>query len=147
MSFNSDLSKQAQEVIFSCKFQKSTHPALNFNNNLVTQSVTQKNLGVFLDIKLDFQGHLSKLHNTLPRLFLLAIYKSFIRSHLDYVYIIQDQAYDDSFHQKLEYIQYNSALAIRGAVRGTFTEKLYNELGLQTFEKRRWYIKVCCFNI
>ena len=126
MSFDSDPSKQAQEVIFSCKLQKSTHPTLDFNNNPVTKSVTQKNLGVFLDTKLDFQRRLSKLHNNLPRLLLLAIYKSFIRSHLDYGYIIQDQAYNISFHQKLGYIQYNSALAIMGAIRGISTEKLYN---------------------
>ena len=42
MSFNPDPSKQAQEVIFSCKLQKSTHPTLSFNNNTLTQSVTQK---------------------------------------------------------------------------------------------------------
>ena len=158
MSFNPDPSKQAQEVIFSRKLQKSTHPTLSFNNNTVTQSVTQKHLGMLLDTKLDFQGHLKsifnkvnktigllrKLHNTLPRLPLLTIYKSFIRPHLDYGDIIYDQAYV-SFHQKLESIQYNSALAITGAIRGTSTEKLYNELGLETLEKRRWYRKLCCF--
>ena len=42
-------------------------------------------------------------------------------------------------------IQYNSAQAITGAIRGTSTEKLYNELGLETLEKRRWYRKLCCF--
>ena len=50
--------KQAQEVIFSEKLQKSTHLTLSFNNNTVTQSVTQKHLGMLLDTKLDFQGHL-----------------------------------------------------------------------------------------
>ena len=159
MSFNPDPSKQAQEVIFSCKLHKSTHPTLSFNNNTVTQSVTQRHLGMFLDTKLDFQGHLKsifnkvnktigllrKFHNTLPRLPLLTIYKSFIRPHLDYGDIIYDQAYNVSFHQKLESIQYNSALAITGAIRGTSTEKLYNELGLETLEKRRWYRKLCCF--
>ena len=69
---------------------------------------------------------LRKLHNTLPRLLLLAIYKSFIRPHLDNGYIIHDQAYKLSFHQRLESVQYDSALAITGAIRGTFTEKLYN---------------------
>ena len=112
-----------------------------------------------MDTKLDFQGHLKsifnkvnktigllrKLHNTLPRLPLLTIYKSFIRPHLDYGDIIYDQAYNVSFHQKLESIQYNSALAITGAIRGTSTEKLYNELGLETLEKKRWYRKLCCF--
>ena len=97
MSFNPEPSKQAGEVIFSRKFRNLTHPILTFNNNTVTPSVTQKCLGISLDTKLDFQGHLisilnkvnetrgllRKLHNTLPRLPLLTIYKSFLRSHLD----------------------------------------------------------------
>ena len=113
---------------------------------------------MLLDVKLDFQEHLKniyskvnktigllpKLHNTLPRLHLLAIYKFFIRSHLDYG-DIYDQAYTASFHQKIESVQYNSALAITGAIRGTSKEKLYHELGLETLEKRRWYRKLCCF--
>ena len=159
INFNPDRNKQAQEAIFSRKLQKSTHPTLSFNNNTVTQSVTQKHLGILLDTKLDFQGPLKstfnmvnktigllrKLYNTLPRLPLFTIYKSFIRPHLDYGDVIYDQTYNISFHQKLESIQYNSALAITSAIRGTSTEKIYNELGLETFEKRRWYRKLCCF--
>ena len=61
MSFNPDSSKQAQEVIFSRKLQKSTHPTLSFNNNTLTQSVTQKHLGMLLDTKLDFQEHLKSV--------------------------------------------------------------------------------------
>ena len=60
MSFNPDPSKQAQEVIFSRKLQKSVYPPLHFNNIAVTQSATQKHLGMLLDVKLDFQGHLKK---------------------------------------------------------------------------------------
>ena len=40
------------------------------------------------------------------------------------------------FHQKLESIQHNSALAIAGTIRRTSTEKLYNELGLETYGKK-----------
>ena len=47
--------------------------------------------------------------------------------------------------QKLESMQYNSAVAITGAIRGTSTKKLYDQLGLETLEKRRWYMKLCCF--
>ena len=36
-------------------------------------------------------------------------------------------------------------MAITGAIRGTSKEKLYHDLGLETFEKRRWYRKLCCF--
>ena len=90
-------------------------------------------------------GLFRKLHNTLPRLPLLTMYKSFIRPHLDYGDIIYDQAYNVSFHQKLESIQYNSALAITDTKGGTSIEKLYNELGLKTLGKKRWYRKLCCF--
>ena len=55
------------------------------------------------------------------------------------------QAYTALFHQKIESVQYNSALAITGAIRGTSKEKIYHELGLESLEKRRWYRKLCCF--
>ena len=76
---------------------------------------------------------------------LLTICKSFIRPHHDYGDVIYHQAYTASFHQKIESVQYNLALAITGAIRGTSKEKLYQELGLGTLEKRRWYRKLCCF--
>ena len=69
----------------------------------------------------------------------------FIRPHLDYGDTIYDQAYIASFHQRIESFQYNSELAITGAIRGTSQEKLCLELGLETIEKRRWYRKLCCF--
>ena len=70
------------------------------------------------------------------RLPLLTIYKSFIRPCLDYSDIIYDQACNVSFHQKLDSIQYNAALAITGAIRGTFKKKLYDQLGLETLLKK-----------
>ena len=126
-------------------------------NKFYTQSITQKHLGMFLNTKLDFQEHLKSifskvnktigllqmLYHMLPRSPLLTIYKSFIRPHLVYG-DIYDQAYNPSFHQKLDSIQYNATLAIMGAVRGTSKEN-YTELGLQTLEKRRWCRKLCCF--
>ena len=42
ISFNPDPNKQAQEVAFSRKIQKSSQPSLIFNNNIVTQSLAQK---------------------------------------------------------------------------------------------------------
>ena len=46
---------------------------------------------------------------------------------------------------QLDSIQYNAAMAMTGAIRGTSKEKLYDKLGLETLEKRRWYRKLCCF--
>ena len=76
-------------------------------------------------------------HHILPRSSLLTIYKSYIRPHLDYGEIIYDQTYNATFQQKLESIRYNGALATTGAISGTSKEKLYNELDLETLEKRR----------
>ena len=59
-------------------------------------------------------GLLRKLQNILPREPLLTIYKSFVRPHLDYGDVIYDQHYNNSFHQKLESIQYNANLVITG---------------------------------
>ena len=106
---------------------------------------------MFLDTKLDFQEHLKsifskvrktivllrKLHDILPRSPLPTVYKSFIRPHLNYDDILYDQAYNASFHPKLDSIQYNAALAITGAIRVTSKGKLYDELGVETLEKRR----------
>ena len=63
MSFNSDPSKQAQEVIFSHKIKKPSHPDLIFNNKKVIQTPCQKHLGIFLDDKLNFGEHLKHIAN------------------------------------------------------------------------------------
>ena len=83
-------------------------------------------------------GLLHKLQEILPRLSLITIYKPFIRSHLGYRDIIYDQAYNVSFHQKIDSIQYNAALVITGAISGTSREKLYHELGFESLVSRRW---------
>ena len=72
-------------------------------------------------------GLLRKLQDTLPRTLLITIFKSFIRPHLDYGDKIYDRANSTSFHQNIEWMQYNAALAITGAVKGTSGEKLYQE--------------------
>ena len=53
MTFNSNSSKQAQEVIFS----------RIFNNNNVSQVSSQKHLGVILDVELKFEEHLKNVFN------------------------------------------------------------------------------------
>ena len=58
MSFNPDPSKQAQEIIFSRKTKKISHPSLRFNNSIVSQTTYQKYFGIFLDARLTFEEHL-----------------------------------------------------------------------------------------
>ena len=159
MSFNPDPSKQAQEIIFRRKTKKISHPSLRFNNSIVSQTPYQKHRGTFLDARLTFEEHLKvittkvnktigllrKLQKTLLRPVLMTMYKTFVRPHLDYGDIIYDQAYNETFHQKLESIQHNACLALSGAIRGSSRENIYHELGLESLHRRRWYRKLCLF--
>ena len=83
---------------------------------------------MILGTKLDFSLHLKnvqnkenktirllrKLQDNSPRTSLITIFKSFIRPHFDYGDMIYDRAYNTSFHQNIESIQCNVALAITG---------------------------------
>ena len=59
MSFNPDVSKQAQEIIFSRKKNINNHPVVFFNNLSINRNSTQKHLGLLLDEKLNFSVHVN----------------------------------------------------------------------------------------
>ena len=67
---------------------------------------------------------------------LIRIYKSFVRSHLDYVDIACDTP-NESFASRLERVQFKSCLAIKGTIQGTSSECLYKELGLESLNDKR----------
>ena len=109
---NPEVTKQAQEVVFSRKSQKVTHPTVYFNNSLVIEDFSQKHLCIHLDEKLNFIHHMKeknwkanegagvnkKLINTLyHRKALLTLCKSFLRPHLDFGDILYDQLNIESF--------------------------------------------------
>ena len=83
---------------------------------------------------------------TLSRKQLLTIYKTFVRSHLNYADIIYDKPFNDTFKEKLEKGQYSAALIITGATKCTSGEYLYKKLGLESLCDRRWYRKLVFFN-
>ena len=159
MSFNLDPNKQATEVTFPRKRTQENHPVLVFNNSPVMSLDFQKHLGLFLDRKLNFNHHLKenisksnkgiglirRLYHKWPRKSLLTIYKSFIRPHLDYGDVIYHQPHNEVFTNKIESVQYNAALAITGAIKGTSRERLYQELGLESLCDRRWYRRLILF--
>ena len=106
-SFNTDPNRQARKIIFSRKTKKVNHSPLTFSESTVSQTTSQKHLGVILDSSLGFDEHLisaqsktnktiglfGKFQNTLPRQALITIYKAFVRLYLDYGNILYDQAY------------------------------------------------------
>ena len=119
----------------------------------------QKHLGIYLDEKLTFSHHIQEkmtkamkgvgvikiLSKMLPLHSLLTICKSFVRPHFDYGDILNDQPNNKRSGQKIETVQYSAALAITSTIKGTSQIKLYNELGLESLEFRRWYRKLCLF--
>ena len=141
MSFNPDSTKPAHEVDFSRK-KKIHYPPILFNNLPVKRVQFHRHLGSTLDSQLNFNEHISstlyflvlrKLQTVLPRHSFSTICKDFIKPHLDYCDVIYDKKFNESWHKKLESTQDNVALAIAGAIQGTNTEKLYQELGLESF--------------
>ena len=69
---------------------------LNFNHH-INEVIAKPNKGIGLS---------RKLAHVLPRLSLIAIYKSFIRPHLDYGDIIYDQSNNERFWNLIERVQY-----------------------------------------
>ena len=84
-----------------------------------------------------------KLNLLVPRSFLLTVCKCLIRSYLDYGDVIYDQPNLFSGANKIESVQYNAALAITVAIRGTSKEKLKQELGFESLKDRRWFKRLC----
>ena len=63
MLFNPDPNKHTVEIPFSKKYEKDNHSPLNFIGNNVQTAITQKDLDLVLDSKLDFNEHISNKIN------------------------------------------------------------------------------------
>ena len=74
---------------------------------------------------------------SLPRSSLLAIYKSFVRTHVDYGDVISDLPANSNLSGKTESVQYNAVLALSAPIRRTSKKKSYQELGLESLKDRR----------
>ena len=77
-------------------------------------------------------GVFQKLRKSLPWNFLITIFKSFARPHLEYSDIIYDQPNNESF--TLKRIQYNAALTNTSATERTSQSKLCSELGFESLK-------------
>ena len=151
MLFDSDPIKQATEAWFSHKRDNVSHEPLAFDNNKIKSAPAQKYLGLILDSELAFKQHIddkinkynkilgimNRLSMAISRKSFLIIYISFVRPHLDYADITYDRPCNESLKGKIEAVQYNAFLAITGAIRGTYWERLCRELGLETLNDHK----------
>ena len=162
MPFNPDPNKHALEVTFSTKRVKADHPDILFGGVPVARVEEHKHLGVILDSKLSFASHIQTaitksrqgigmikyLSKYLPCHTLNELYKLYVRTHLNHGDVIYhtpakicEFSHDTTLNthmEKLESVQYSAALAVTGAWKGTSREKLYNELGWESLNLRRW---------
>ena len=173
MSFNPDPLKPPVEVIFSTITKPPIHPEIIFNGIPLSRQEEHKHLGLILDKKLTFHNHITekinktkrllysmkKTRHYIPCLALEQVYKSFIRSKLEYGDIIygkfpldcnnNDKAniflMNHGLMAKLESIQYKAATIITGTWQGTSTKKVYDLLGWEYLSHRRWYRQMCVF--
>ena len=169
MSFNPDPNKPAEEVIFSHKRHPPEHPHIYFNNIQVKQVKEHKHLGLILDSKLTFESHINEklakarkgigiikyLSAYVPVKTLDQIYKMYVRPHLDFCDVIYHipkilSIFNSSFRlvglmERIERVQYQAALAVTGAWKGTSLNKIYDELGWETLTDRRWFRRLIQF--
>jgi len=149
MKFNPDITKQAIEVIFSCKYAKTkpVHPPLFFNDIPVARQASTKHIGLTLDERLSFTEHIKEaiekakkglalmkfLANKVPSKILELTYTMYVRPHLDYGDVIYHDQLSDMM-KLIEQIQYKAALICTGCWKGTCRQKLYDELGWESLE-------------
>ena len=160
LQFNPDISKQATEVLFSCKRGIPNHPDLYFNGNIINPVKEHEHLGLIIESTLSFKKHffetikkaknfigiIKHLSRFLPLKTLDHIYKTIARPHLDYCDIIyhiptkQEKRGGvlSSLMKEVEKVQYQAALAVSGAWQGSNSSKLYEELGWESLADRRW---------
>ena len=156
-------------MTFSIKKISADHPQVLFNDIPVIKVNEHRHLCIMLDSKLSFATHIQSiiikcrrgigiikfLSKYLPRNNLTELYKLYVRPHLDYgdvIYHIPPKKCDfsqdislNNHMEKLESIQYSAALAVTGAWKGTFREKLYDELGWESLSLRRWSRRLVLF--
>ena len=169
MSFNPDPTKPAEEILFSHKRSSPVHPPLFFNGVEVKRVTEHKHLGLILDPKLKFAAHINEksakarkgigmikhLRSYLPTEALISIYTAHVRSHLDYCDFIfhipellgnfSTDVNLSTLMDRLESLQYQAGLAVTGMWKGTNRDKVYDELGWEPLNLRRYFRRLTVF--
>ena len=125
-------------------------PPLIFGNTQVTEVTDHKHLGVTLTNDLSWGSHienivssagkcldvLNALKHLLDRKTLEQVYKSFVRSKVEYASIVWDNCTKEQ-SDLIEQVQYRAGKIVSGAIHRTSKELVYQELGWSSLEERR----------
>ena len=141
---------KTKSITFSPKRLKPTHPTLYFANEAIEIVNNHKHLGVVLSSNLSWRVHFlniyekaSKKLNLLKGLkfkisteTLSKLYKSFIRPVMEYADVLWDGC-SESESDLIEFVRYQSAIAVTGAMKGTSRARLLEELAWEDMKTRR----------
>ena len=150
--------KKSKDMIFSNKALNNS-PPLEFDKIVIDRVNRHKHLGVYLtpDLSWSIQIHetclkanrkLSVLKSVklLNRQTLDLLYKVTVRSLVDYALPIYGNNLKQTDLNRLEQLQYRAGKLVVGALNYTSKEKLYDELGWETIQKRIEYLGLSIFH-
>ena len=137
-------------LIISKKCGRQMYLPLYLNNTAINEVTVHKHLRVIFNNKMSWRDHINdickkcnkrldiiqKMRCILPRSCIEKLYKSFIRSLLDYTDVIYDNCckFDTD---KLEHVQCRACIIATGAIRLTKHKTLLQEVGIETLKSRR----------
>lgn len=141
---------KTKSMTFSAKRIKPRHPMLYFNNETIEIVSNHKHLGVILSSNLSWRAHIFNVYEKaskklnllkglkfkLSRETLSKLYKSLIRPAMEYADVLWDGC-SESESDLIEFVQYQSAKVVTGAMKGTSKTRLSEELAWEDMKTRR----------
>ena len=132
---------KTEAIVSSAKRDKSVHPLLILNNNIIEDVTVHEHLGLTLCTNLSWRAHILKIHQkaskkwnlpvpliySLNRYTLEGLFTSLVRLSLEYAGVVWD-GWSESDSNLLESLQIEGARVVTGALKGTSRVSLLNEL-------------------
>ena len=155
---------KTEAIVSSAKRDKSVHPLLILNNNIIEDVTVHEHLGLTLCTNLSWRAHILKIHQkaskkwnlpeplkySLNRYTLEGLFTSLVRLSLEYAGVVWD-GWSESDSNLLESLQIEGARVVTGALKGTSRVSLLNELSWVDPSVRRKFINlvwcITCFLI
>jgi len=150
---------KSKSITFSLKPNKDHHPSLFMDGKNVDEVGSHEHLGITLQSNMSWKNHIIKmcdkaykrvnllkpLKYKLNRATLICLYKSMVRPLLEYGDVVWDNCTIVE-QQMLEHIQYEAARVVTGALKGSSSNRLRNELAWEELKSRRKIHKLVQFH-
>ena len=143
---------KTKSIVFWAKRDKPSQPPLILNDSIIEDVTVHENLGLTLSSNLSWRAHilhcktiqlniLKPLKYNLSRYILEVLFKSLVRSSLEYADVVCDGC-SESDSNLLENLQIEGARVVTGAVKGTNMVSLLNKLSWVELSVRRKLFKL-----